>query len=165
MCEPTRNGLNRHDAAWRREVRSWIYETLNRIGYSVAGKITAFEARPWSIVLCVPIEGSRIWFKANGASLRHEGELLRLLGEWTGSAVPSPLALDTERGWMLLPDAGVSLADTLKSDKDIRHWEAALRNYGALQFTLNTRAQSLLAVGIPDQRPEIDLAWRRTHRT
>jgi hypothetical protein len=69
--------------------------------------------------------------------------------------VPSPLALDTERGWMLLPDAGVSLADTLKSDKDIRHWEAALRNYGALQFTLNTRTQSLLAVGIPDQRPKI----------
>jgi hypothetical protein len=78
----------------------------------------------------------------------NEASLLAGLAERFPDHVPSPVATDPQRVWMLLPDAGPALA----TSDDLVAWEAALRVHARHQRAYAGKAAELLHIGCLDRR-------------
>jgi hypothetical protein len=139
---------------WRTEVTAWIHEALDRRRIRVTGPIEQPHVRPWSTVLRVPTSEGVVYFKAGAPGFAHEPATLLVLARRRPHCVPRPLATDIECGWMLLGDlgqeGGTRLRETLRTDRDLAHWERLLPIYAELQTTAAGQTSELLALGAPD---------------
>jgi hypothetical protein len=140
-------------AARRAEMLAWVHDQLAARGIRVSGPIENRD-RAWSMIMRVPTADGPVWFKANSPASRFEPALTLVLGRWTPANVLTPLAVDTARGWSLLPDAGTRLRELLGAAPDPLCWEAPLREYAQLQRTAAGHVDELLALGVPDLRPQ-----------
>jgi Phosphotransferase enzyme family len=75
-----------------------------------------------------------------------------MLAELQPGRVPDVVAVDAERGWMLMRDGGTRLREVVKSPADLHHWERLLPDYAQLQVEVAPHAETLLALGVPDER-------------
>ena len=66
--------------------------------------------------------------------------------------MPELLAIDRDRGWMLMADAGVPLVGVLARERDLRRWLEVLPQYAQLQLDAIADVDELLSVGVPDRR-------------
>jgi hypothetical protein len=137
---------------WLERASAWIHGELARRGILVVGTIEQPHVRPWSTVLRVPTEEGALFFKATSPLTAHEPALVETLARWRLDCVPELLAVDRERGWMLMRDAGERLREIIRSTRDMRRWYPALSRYAELQSELAGRQQELLALGVPDRR-------------
>ncbi|MGC4814089.1 aminoglycoside phosphotransferase family protein [Micromonospora sp. DT228] len=145
---------DRSSEQWQVRARSWVDAQLGRVGRRVTGPVQP-RVRPWSLVWRVPTDDGPVWFKANNRGTVHEAVLIATLAGLTPERVLTPIAVDAAQGWSLLPDGGESLRDVLARDPDLAHWERALPGYAALQLATAPRADELVALGVPDHRPEV----------
>jgi hypothetical protein len=135
------------DPAWRSAALEWLERELATLGLSETGERWV-RLRPWSVIIRVCAERP-VWFKATSPGSAFEPALAEALARWVPEHVLTPYAVDTARGWSLLPDGGALLrAQTL----DVRHWEEVLVQYGDLQRTLVPRVEELVRLGVPDAR-------------
>jgi phosphotransferase family enzyme len=65
--------------------------------------------------------------------------------------VPTLLAADLERGWMLQGDGGTRLREILEETHDFDVWEKVLPLYAELQIDMAVDRERLLAAGVPDR--------------
>src|SRR5437879_6225349 len=86
------------DAAWRERVTAWIRAHVPVV------RLDEPRLRAWSITMRVETERGPVWFKANPPRSRFEAGLAEALSGWVPDRVLTPLAVDVERGWSLLPD-------------------------------------------------------------
>jgi hypothetical protein len=135
------------DATWLAEAHAWIGAQL-----TPTGEIEQPHVRPWSTVMRVPTAEGPVWFKANMESLRYEVAIVEVLADERPDAVPALLAVDRERGWMLMADAGERLREIVARERSIERWLDVLRLYAGIQIDLVPRAEELLALGVPDMR-------------
>jgi hypothetical protein len=140
------------DPLWLAEAHEWIQEQLARLGARAVGTIDQQHVRPWSTVMRVPTEQGDVYFKANAAALRHEAALIALLSARRPDCVPPPLAVDVERGWLLMTDAGARLREIVERERDLTCWLEILPLYAGLQIDLAGQVDELVAVGVPDLR-------------
>jgi aminoglycoside phosphotransferase (APT) family kinase protein len=133
--------------------------------------------RPWSTAFRIPTDGGTAWLKATGPGPAHEGPLLEVFGERGVEHVLLPLAVHPDRPWILFDDGGPTLRQARpdgNGDHDLEAWERILREYAALQRSLESgeAVAAMLAAGVPDGRPEAlpgelarllddDAAWAR----
>jgi hypothetical protein len=68
--------------------------------------------------------------------------------------LPEILAIEVDRGWMLLSEGGKTLREELKQNPDLSQWEIVLPIYGDLQFELAGLVKELFGLGVPDRRLE-----------
>ncbi len=139
-------------SGWKEQAEAWILAALEKRGLTVSGPIEQPHVRYWSTVLRVPTTNETLYFKATASMLLHEAGVTQLVTEIGGDAVPELLAVDTEKGWMLMRDAGQQMRNMVKEDGDIRHWQKALLVYGELQCRLCSHTEELLNRGVPDRR-------------
>ena len=144
------NAIDALDPSWLIAVEEWIADRLVLRGLSVSGDLELAHVRPWSTVIKVPTATGDVWFKANGGATGYEPRLMVALSRWTTGRVLTPLAIDAERGWSLLPDGGPTLRS---AGADLADWAEMLRQYGELQRATAPLAGDLMAMGVPDQRP------------
>ena len=135
---------------WREEAEAWIHVAVERHGLRTTGPIVEPHAFPWSTVLRVPTTAGDLWFKA--PNLSREAALTSALMRYAPYWVLPLLAVDVERGWMLMPDGGTRLRELVRGDRTFRHWLPVLPAYAELQITLTAHVDELLAVGVPDRR-------------
>src|SRR5439155_8812326 len=135
------------EPSWLAEAHAWIRERVQ-----VPGEIEQPHVRPWSTALRVPTPDGIVWFKASAAALAHDGPVTAALARIRPDAVLTPLALDVERGWSLLPDGGKTLRSVLQRNPQPRRWIEALALYSELQLDAAPHVDELVAVGLPDQR-------------
>lgn len=129
------------------EYESWIRDAVEP-----TGPLETIHVRAWSTVLRVPTADGDVWFKANAPTLRHEAELLRLLAARRPELVPEPIALDLDRGWMLLRDAGTRLLEVAAAEQALDRWLDVLPAYADLQLAVAGDVDELLEFGVPDLR-------------
>ena len=110
------------DPAWRAEADAWIEEQLGRLGLEPVGELDQVHDRPWSTVIRVPTASGDVFFKAVAPPLRHEAALTELLGARRPDCVPPPLAVDRDRGWMLMEDGGQTLRELIAIERDLSRW-------------------------------------------
>ena len=141
------------DPAWRAEVDAWVTDRTTEAGLrrNVDGEQ---RAHPWSTVIRIGTDTGPLWFKANGLGMHHEARLYQVLQRRCAGHVLAPLALDGDRGWLLLPDGGRTLRQVEGASTDLALWERMLVEYAQLQRSLEPYVDELFDAGVPDARPE-----------
>jgi hypothetical protein len=119
------------------------------------GDVTQPHLEPWSTVLTAPTTNGRVWLKAMVEETRFEITLYDVLVRVAPDHVLHPIASDHERGWLLLPDGGLSLADRFTGDGLVEAMVKALPQYASIQIALSDRSQTLLEMGLADLRPPV----------
>ena len=146
------------EPAFRTEADEWIQAVLSRVGRR-AVDTTAIPGSerlvPWSAVWKVATDAGPAWFKACSSGVAHEVRLYDVLVRRTPSHVLEPIALDVERGWLLLPDGGPTLRQVEGSRTDVSAWERMLREYAQMQRDLEPWADELRAAGVPEAGPDL----------
>ncbi len=137
---------------WIEQTSLWVHAELERRGIKVSGPIEQPHSRPWSSVLRVPTMEGAIYFKAFSPVNPHELAVLEVLGRWRPDCVPELLAVDADRGWLLMTDAGQMLRNTIRPTQDIRPWFPVLPFYAELQIEMAERLPELLTLGVPERR-------------
>ena len=140
------------DPRWLAEVHLWIRERLDALDVRPTGGIEQPHVRPWSTVLRVSTLGGDLWFKANAPALAYEAGIVGLLARTRPDLVPELVAVDLERGWMLMGDGGERLRELVERERDLGRWLEVLPLYGELQLSTAGSADELVALGAPDRR-------------
>jgi aminoglycoside/choline kinase family phosphotransferase len=134
---------------WLAPAEAWIDDRLRALGLAPAGP--AAQVKVWSIscLLRVPTEGGgAVYFKAVPPLFAQEPAITRGLARRYPGAVPEVLAVEAERGWMLLREfEGREMAGCV----DPAPWEAALRLLARMQIEHVGRGNELGAWGCPDR--------------
>lgn len=142
------------DPVWRAQAHGWIHEQLARLGLRAAGAIEQPHIYPWSTVMRVPTQSRDVYFKANAPALRHEAAVVTLLAERRPDCIPKLLAVERDRGWMLMADGGTRLRELILRERDLGCWLDVLPLYAGVQIDLVDQAEDLVALGVPDLRLE-----------
>ncbi|QNE18552.1 aminoglycoside phosphotransferase family protein [Kribbella qitaiheensis] len=148
--------------AWYAEALPWIDDQLTGAATPRTGVPT--QVRSWGLsnVLRCPTAKGDVYFKAiaHSSTIRpvsddalpllfaHEPSLLRQVAAERPGLVPSPVAIDEERAWMLLPDLGPMLV----SQSEVGVWIQAIRGHAQLQRSYADQADRLLAFSCVDRR-------------
>ncbi|WBQ06947.1 phosphotransferase [Kribbella sp. CA-293567] len=140
---------------WLSGARDWLDEQLGAAGLRRVGEVTQPRVRAWGTVLRAETTGGPVWLKAPGPETAFEVPLYRLLATLVPRWVLEPIAVDVERGWVLLPDGGPTLREGLGNGDLSEVMTRVLPQYGQLQVDLMGHADDLLAAGVTDMRPAV----------
>lgn len=137
------------DPAWLDDATAWIDKQLVRLGLTSTGAVEQVHVRPWSTALRVPVSEGDLWFKANMPSLAYEAAAVSILSRHAPDRVPELLAVDLDRGWMLMADAGESLRGLVARERSLGRWLDVLPLYAQLQLATAGKVDELCAAGVP----------------
>jgi hypothetical protein len=141
------------DAAWRAAALTWAEFELDCLRIAMRGEPEQPHVMPWSTVLRLDVDGGPVWLKSIGSGSAQEPPLSSALAGWVPGRVLAPLAMHAGRRLTLLPDGGPTLRDTGRAAVP-ESWEAMLAEYAQLQLDLAPYADEMVALGVPDARPE-----------
>jgi aminoglycoside/choline kinase family phosphotransferase len=144
--------LRWHNPAWQSQAHNWIRSEAKRNSIQLTGEIEQNHAYAWSTVMRVPTDEGTLFFKATAGETLFEIALTKRLANWFPDCMPELVAIDPERGWMLMRDGGEQLRASIRPTKDIRPWEPVIARYAELQIGLARHVDEILALGIPDHR-------------
>ena len=145
-------GLRWHDPAWQAQTHNWIKAETQRNSIQLTGEIEQNHAYAWSTVMRVPTDQGLLFFKATAGETLFEIALTQKLADWFPDCMPELVALDAERGWMLMRDGGEQLRATIRPTQDVRPWRPVITRYAEVQIGLAGHVDEILALGIPDHR-------------
>jgi hypothetical protein len=134
-------------AGWLDDVTAWIDTVAER-----TGPVEELHKRAWSAMLLVPTVEGAAYFKASAPALAHEVGLTEALARWRPDCTVGLIAVDTDRGWMLMRDSGETLRSVLEREPAVEGFEPLFVRYAGLQRELVERRDDLLALGVPDRR-------------
>jgi hypothetical protein len=134
---------------WLADAHAWIRDHVEPTGDLQQGHV-----RVWSTVIRVPTRDGDVYFKAVSGVHAFEPALTAELERARAGRVPELVAVDLDRRWMLMRDAGTRLRELVSSVDDLHHWEALLPSYADLQIAVAAEAGRLLELGVPDERLE-----------
>jgi hypothetical protein len=135
---------------WFAEAERWLGEATAAIGRPLTGPVTQVRAWELSCILRAPTASGDVWFKTNAALplFINEGVVLTTLAELFGDRVPAPLAVDAERGWMVVDDHG----EEVGWSASLEVVEEVARSYARMQVEAAGQTDRLLAGGCHDRR-------------
>lgn len=137
------------DPEWLKVAQTWI---RGHAPGSLTDPIEQPHIYPWATVLRVPTSDGVIWFKANAPIQRFEAALTEELVKAAPEVTVELVAVDLERGWLLMRDAGSRLRELVTGAEQIEHWLEILPQYAELQLSLAPRVERFLTIGVPDER-------------
>jgi hypothetical protein len=131
------------DPRWLEDADDWI-----RAHVEPTAPIEQPHVRPWSTVLRVPTRDGDRFFKANAPPFAHEAAILEQLVPLAPGLLPELVAVDPDRRWFLLGDAG----ERVREREGDAPWRDVLADYAELQAAAAPLADELVAAGVPDRR-------------
>jgi hypothetical protein len=111
--------------------------------------------RPWAAILRAPTTSGAVWLKAAAAATAFEAPLYELLAEVVPAQILTPLGVDPERSWILLPDGGPELGNQAQGAELLEALIGVMPQYARLQRELAPHAERMLAAGLNDMRPQV----------
>lgn len=137
---------------WYQEAVAWIKTQLDGLGHTLHAPIEQIKCWGLSCILRAQTDAGPLYFKvaARLPLFADEPRIIAALATRYPQLVPTPLAIDHERGWMLLADLGTELRDL----PDLALWIDALSAYGRMQRSAAEDVDWLRANGCIDRRLE-----------
>jgi hypothetical protein len=136
------------EPAWLHGAIAWIDERVAR-----TGDVELTLARPWSAIVRVPTTDGDAWFKENGPASAFEPALTERLVQLRPDCLPEVIASEGPR--VLTRHVGPRLRGLLDSGATEPSWTMILPLYGELQIDFMQVVDEALALGTPDDRPEL----------
>jgi hypothetical protein len=141
--------------AWLAEAVRWVDARLAAAGRERVADVEQTHLRPWAAVVRVPTDRGDVWFKAAAGATAFEVALYDVLATTVPRHVLTPIAIDVDRSWILLPDGGRPIGERLDGRSLAAVFGEALVQYGSLQRAIAPNVDELLAVGVADMRPAV----------
>jgi hypothetical protein len=142
---------------WRDDVAGWVHGVADRLGFTLRGEPE--EVKIWSLSAVLRFPATRngvetdVWFKATCDGFHAEPALTTAIADVAPEVMPSVLAVDEQRAWMLLdPIPGAD-------DEDAQHAADVGRDLARLQLDTLPHTETLRAAGMPDRGLDQTLAW------
>jgi hypothetical protein len=135
---------------WHAQAEDWLAAEMDRLGRPLTGPVEQVRVWELSCVLRAPTGAGDVWFKTSIASplFVNEGVVMRTLAGLFPDHVPAPLAVDAERGWMVLP----GFRARLDWDASMEMVEEVGRTFAGMQVEAAGHVDRLLAAGCHDRR-------------
>jgi hypothetical protein len=134
---------------WFDDAAAWIQAQLAQLHIHALGPLVQERVWALSCVMRVATSIGAVYFKAVPPFMTQEAVAMHEVSRQYPDLLPAPLAVDTERGWLLMPDFG---GDSLLRVPDLRRWQAALRRCAHMHVEQARYVNEWLARGIPDRR-------------
>jgi hypothetical protein len=128
---------------WLAEAATWMQGQMAAGGYVDPEVPRIHQLWGISVVLSAASRTGRAFFKCSGNRFRHEGEVTQALAACSPGYLPDVLAIEPDRGWMLMRD----LDAPLLGDQPESTWALGLDALASLQQRWLGRADELLAAG------------------
>jgi hypothetical protein len=144
---------------WHAGAVAWAGEALRQAGLTPTGP--AEQLRSWqrSAILRLPTVAGPTYLKAVPPVFGHEPILTAALAAADPARFAQPVALDRERGWLLMRELRGPTLEQLCAEEDLPRWQAALASFAEVQIATAGRLGELRALGVPE-RPLATLAAR-----
>jgi hypothetical protein len=129
---------------WYAGVTNWLNAQMARLGWEITGEISLRKFNCISALLKVPTSAGEVYMKAVPNYFGTEPQFSQPLERLIPGKVPHILAVDVERGFILMADfKGAPLDD----QTDIEPYKEAVREYAQLQIACVPHTQELIAAG------------------
>lgn len=137
-------------AGWHNEAATWIENQLAQHRLALTGPLEPVKKWSLSCVLRAPTKEGSFYFKAVAPQplLVNEAAMVTKLGQLYPQNMPTLLAVDQSRDWMLLPE----FAQIVGWGAPLAQRKAFLSQFGQLQVTAVQHLDELLAAGCLDRR-------------
>lgn len=134
---------------WHDAAHDWIRAQLTTLGFTATSSIV--QQRVWGLSCTMKVAADKgdLYFKATPPFMAHEGRVMQAVAEECPRLLPPPLAVDSERGWLLMSDYGTNM---LHECADISRWEEALSRFSQFQVKQVEHVQQWFSLNIPDRR-------------
>ncbi len=153
--EPPLRGIEAWSSPeWLGVATAWIDDVLSARGVERQGPAELTRVRHWGAVVRAPTSEGSVWLKAPADETLFELGIYEILAAAAPERIVSPLAIDRDRGWALLPDGGEPIGEALDGEGRIDAMAAALPRYAELQLALMPHVDELIAAGVDDMRAE-----------
>jgi hypothetical protein len=139
--------LHWSEPGWLTEATEWIDTHVER-----RAPIEKLHMRPWSAMLRAQTDDGPVYFKAPAPVLHHEAPLTRALARSYPDCIAKLLAINDERGWMLMAHSGEELGKVLAVKDGMERLHTLLARYARLQIELIPRCEEFVDLGVPDRR-------------
>ncbi len=137
---------------WLTSAHQWIVEQLELAGFQIIAELDQFHIREWSTVIRIPTNDGDFFFKACADSQKFEPAFHEILYQKAPEKCLELIAVDIDRGWMILPDGGQTLREFEARKIKEKSWKKLLSDFAKLQIQLAPSAEELLNTGLADYR-------------
>ncbi len=131
---------------WFATAVEWIEATLPR-----TERVDQYATWSVSSLLRIETAAGRYYFKAAPTIFGHEAVVTEMLARRFPDAIPGPIVIDGERGWMLTADFGDQLVATMEPS----YWEGSLDALASLQRRSVASVEFLLESRCQDRGPRV----------
>lgn len=139
-------------AEWLAQATTWIDAQVGAAGGELTAAPEQIRIRHWSTQLTVSTTLGTLWFKENHPGQRAEAAIVDELARITPEHVVVPIAVERDRGWLLSPDHGATLATLDEHDLDL--WCRVVAEFAELQRAAESAPDALLGAGLASLLPE-----------
>ena len=138
---------------WLVEVGCWMRDEMEQAGYREPQLPQIHHLWGVTAVVAADSRDGTAYLKCSGQRFRHEAVVTAALAERSPELLPSVIAVEPDRGWMLMRD----FEGTELGDGDLASWGLGLDALARLQRIWLGRRDELLSLGAED-RSLADLA-------
>lgn len=138
---------------WLSQAGLWMREQMQLAGYDDPGAPQIRQVWGMSVVLAADSASGTAYLKASGQRFLAEAAVTRALSRHSPGALPDVIAVDLERGWLLMRD----INGPILGDQPPSAWGPALDALHDLQRQWLDQTDALLVLGA-ESRPLSDLA-------
>jgi hypothetical protein len=124
---------------------AWIVEQMAADGRPAIGAPSQHQLWGLSAILRARSADGDVFFKCSGDIFRHEGVVTKALADQMPDLVPTVIAVDGARGWMLMRD----LAAAELGDQDESLWHEGVVAHARIQQMWLDRTDDLVGLGVP----------------
>ncbi|MFI8294082.1 hypothetical protein ACIGBL_33625 [Streptomyces sp. NPDC085614] len=140
---------------WFDEVVRWSTDELTRQKIVLHGPGLQMSHRAWSAIVRFSTSEGYVYFKATSPAFSHEPRITFLLNRWFPENIPTVIAIDDTRHWMLLRDFRTADRQRRSSRERGNRLTDALTRYAEIQLDMTRRGDQMQHLGCPDRRPHI----------
>ncbi len=142
---------------WHLPAVAWASAQLEQAGTPPTGPSELFRSWQRAAMMRLPTADGPAYLKVVPPIFRHEPALTAALAAAAPAYFAPVVAIDAERGWLLMRELRGNLLDRLRNDGDVATWQKALACFAEVQITTRSRLPELRALGVPE-RPLAHLA-------
>jgi hypothetical protein len=130
---------------WFASASKWMVDQMTAEGRPAISAPQQHQLWGASIVLRASSANGDVFFKCSPELFRHEAAMTKALAELMPERLPEVIAVDGDRGWMLMRDFRAAEL----GDLDPSLWHEGVVTHAGIQMSWLGRTDELLALGLP----------------